>query len=55
MLLVLKSPLFLYREVTGGPDGYDAAGRLSFALWDSLPDEALLAAAASGKLKTREE
>lgn len=55
VLLVLKSPFFLYREVSGGSDGYDTAGRLSFALWDSLPDKTLLAAAASGKLKTREE
>jgi mono/diheme cytochrome c family protein len=55
VILVLKSPRFLYREVGGGPDAYDVASRLSFALWDSLPDEQLLAAAAAGKLSTREQ
>ncbi|OWK39123.1 DUF1592 domain-containing protein [Fimbriiglobus ruber] len=55
VLLVLKSPRFLYREVGGGPDGYDVAARLSFGLWDSLPDDQLLAAAAAGQLTTREQ
>jgi hypothetical protein len=55
VILVLKSPRFLYREVGGGPDAYDVASRLSFALWDSMPDELLLAAAAAGKLATREQ
>lgn len=54
VLLVLKSPRFLYRDL-GGPEGYDVAGRLSFALWDSLPDEELLRAAAAGQLATREQ
>lgn len=53
-LLVLKSPRFLYRETARGrPGSYDVASRLSFGLWDSLPDEALLKAAASGQLETR--
>ncbi len=55
VLLVLKSPRFLYREVGGGPDGFDVASRLSFGLWDSLPDAELLAAAAEGRLRTREQ
>jgi hypothetical protein len=55
VILVFKSPRFLYREVGGGPDAYDVAARLSFALWDSVPDEPLLAAAAAGKLSTREQ
>jgi hypothetical protein len=55
VLLVLKSPRFLYREVGGGPDAYDVAARLSFALWDSLPDRELLDAAAAGRLTTREQ
>jgi hypothetical protein len=55
VLLTLKSPRFLYRELGGGPDGYDVAARLSFGLWDSLPDKDLLAAAATGKLTTREQ
>jgi mono/diheme cytochrome c family protein len=55
VLLVLKSPRFLYREVGGGGDAYDVASRLSFGLWDSLPDAELLQAAAAGKLATREQ
>ena len=54
ILMVLKSPRFLYREVDG-PDAYDVASRLSFGLWDSLPDQALLRAAAGGELGTREQ
>jgi hypothetical protein len=50
--LVLKSPRFLYLELPGAtPDDYTVASRLSFALWDSLPDKELLAAAAKGKLR----
>jgi cytochrome c553 len=45
LILVLKSPRFLYREVGGAADGFDAAARLSFTLWDSLPDGVLLTAA----------
>ena len=47
-LLVLKSPRFLYRELNGRPDAYDVASRLSFGLWDSLPDSQLAEAAAKG-------
>jgi Protein of unknown function (DUF1592)/Protein of unknown function (DUF1588)/PA14 domain/Protein of unknown function (DUF1595)/Cytochrome C oxidase, cbb3-type, subunit III len=54
VLLVLKSPRFLYREVDG-LDNLDVASRLSFGLWDSLPDAELLKAAGSGKLKSREQ
>ena len=56
VLLVLKSPRFLYREIGGGKlDGYDVATRISFGLWDSLPDSLLLEAAAAGQLATREQ
>ncbi len=56
VLLVLKSPRFLYREIgTGAPDSYDVASRLSFGLWDSIPDRALADAAASGRLARREQ
>jgi hypothetical protein len=54
-VLVLKSPRFLYREVGGGPDAYDVASRLSFALWDAPPDKELLDAAAAGRLAKREQ
>lgn len=55
VLLVLKSPRFLYREAETTNDAYDTASRLSFALWDSLPDRELLEAAAAGRLSTREQ
>jgi hypothetical protein len=35
-LLVLKSPRFLYREVSGGAEACAVAARLSFGLWDSI-------------------
>lgn len=50
VLLTLKSPRFLYREPTGADDLYDRASRLSFALLNSIPDQALLDAAKSGAL-----
>ena len=55
VLLVLKSPRFLYHELAGGLDSYDVACRISYGLWDSLPDQALLDAAKAGKLATREQ
>ncbi|HEV3236537.1 MAG TPA: DUF1592 domain-containing protein, partial [Gemmataceae bacterium] len=55
VLFVLKSPRFLYREVGESGDGYDVASRISFGLWDSLPDKELLEAANAGKLAQREQ
>jgi hypothetical protein len=55
VLLTLKSPRFLYRELGGGNDPYDVASRISFGLWDSLPDQALLDAAARNELASREQ
>lgn len=56
ILMTLKSPRFLYVDLAGpAADGYDVAARLAFTLWDSLPDDALLAAAAAGQLTTREQ
>lgn len=62
---LLQSPAFLYRpEVgvdAGAPAGlvrlgpYEIASRLSYALWHSMPDDALLAAAAADELGTTEE
>ena len=54
ILAIVKSPYFLYREVECG-DGYDAAARLAYGLWDAPPDEPLLAAARQGRLATREQ
>lgn len=55
VLLALKSPRFLYRELGDGNDPFDVASRISFGLWDSLPDQPLLDAAAAGQLSTREQ
>ncbi len=55
ILLTLKSPRFLYPEIDTGPAEYAIATRLALALWDSLPDEQLLSAAAAGELKTEEQ
>lgn len=55
VLLTLQSPRFLYREPGKAGDAFDAASRLSFALWDALPDQKLLAAASEGRLATRED
>ncbi len=55
---VLQSPWFLYR-VELGVDGrltdLELATRLSFFLWDTLPDETLLAAAEAGELSTPDQ
>ncbi|MEX2188725.1 MAG: DUF1592 domain-containing protein [Pirellulales bacterium] len=56
VLLALKSPRFLYRELDSQHvDDYAVAERLAIGLWDSLPDEPLLKAAAAGQLKSREQ
>lgn len=55
VLLVLKSPRFLYREMSGSSYSYDVAARLSFGLWDSLPDQPLWHAVANGQLATPEQ
>ncbi len=56
VILTLKSPRFLYREIGGSAPGpYEVASRISFGLWDSLPDQPLLEAAAKDELKTREQ
>ncbi|MCX7702024.1 MAG: DUF1588 domain-containing protein, partial [Gemmataceae bacterium] len=55
VLLALKSPRFLFREVAGGSDPFDVAARLSFGLWDSLPDRELWKAASAGQLANREQ
>lgn len=49
LILCLKSPRFLYLTGETG-DAFDAAARLSYALWDSLPDAPLFEAAKAGTL-----
>jgi hypothetical protein len=56
VLLALKSPRFLYLGIDGDkPDDFEVAARLSFDLWDSLPDNALERSAAQGQLHTEEQ
>lgn len=51
VLLVLKTPRFLYPELGAeGRDAFDVATRLSFGLWDSLPDAELFEAAKKNAL-----
>ncbi len=57
---LLQSSSFVYRVELGEPDpeddtrlrytGFELASRLSFLLWDSIPDDALLDAAEAGDL-----
>jgi hypothetical protein len=59
VLLLLKSPRFLYRELgstdMNSNDPYHVASRISFGLWDSIPDATLLKAAERGELATRQQ
>lgn len=62
---VLQSPKFLYRvelseaaplaDGTLPLDAYELATRLSYFLWNTTPDDALLSSAASGRLETLEQ
>jgi len=63
---MLQTPDFLYHweaepaepsieEGTVRLDPYQLASRLSFFLWQSMPDEALFSAAETGKLETAEQ
>ncbi|MGV3771460.1 MAG: DUF1592 domain-containing protein [Verrucomicrobiales bacterium] len=52
VLFAIKSPRFLYHGIDAiTPDDFEIASRLSFALWDSIPDKELTKAAAAGKLR----
>jgi cytochrome c5 len=56
VLMTLKSPRMLYLDFDpSGLDDYDTASFLSYALWDSCPDEQLMLAAAKGQLRTLDE
>jgi hypothetical protein len=60
IVALFASPNFLYRPELGAPatdgtlrlTGYEMASRLAFLVWNSLPDQTLLDAAASGSLGT---
>jgi hypothetical protein len=56
---VLQAPQFVYRPEFGAPSGtstpldsWEIASRLSYLLWDTMPDPALFATAAQNKLST---
>ncbi len=54
---ILQAPDFLYRLAnpqgqSSDLDDYDLAARLSFTIWQSIPDDSLLEAAKNGTLKT---
>jgi hypothetical protein len=61
---ILQSPPFVFRAEHGKPEeaqgdavpltGWETASRLSYFLWDSMPDSALFEAAAKGELATKE-
>jgi len=53
VMLAMASPQFLY--VSNGVTAYEKAERLSLVLWDSLPDQRLLEAAAAEQLATPEQ
>jgi cytochrome c553 len=56
ILLTLKSPRFLFPGAANPDfDDFRVAEWLSLAIWDSLPDERLLQAAAAGKLSEQRE
>lgn len=60
---VLSSPVFLYRVETEGTDSdgavllssHEMASRLSYFVWESMPDDELFAAADAGSLETPEQ
>lgn len=55
VILILKSPRFLYPELGKEKDDHTVAARLALGAWDSLPDQALLDAAKAGQLRTPEQ
>jgi Protein of unknown function (DUF1592)/Protein of unknown function (DUF1588)/Protein of unknown function (DUF1587)/Protein of unknown function (DUF1595)/Protein of unknown function (DUF1585) len=54
---MLQSPKFLFHAESGAAGrfrDYEVASRLSYFLWDTMPDRRLLEAAATGELRTSE-
>ena len=54
VILLLKSPRFLYPGLGEQNDDFAIASRLALQIWDSLPDRTLTEAAQAGQLKTPE-
>ncbi|MDX1964842.1 MAG: DUF1592 domain-containing protein, partial [Pirellulales bacterium] len=55
LILGLKSPQFLYRDIQPQNTPFARAEQLAWALWDSLPDQSLRDAAAKNELQTPEQ
>lgn len=59
MLMLFKSPRFLYRELgstdPNSNDPFNVASRISYTVWDSTPDPTLWKAAQDNQLNTREQ
>ena len=58
VIVTLMSPHFLYPDLTAeneSPSPFTVASRLSFGLWDSIPDAELIDAAVNGQLETAEQ
>ena len=55
VLMVFKSPRFLYPEAADVGDSHNTASRLALTLWDSLPDQPLRDAAAKGELQNPDQ
>jgi hypothetical protein len=59
---MLQSTQFLYRVELGAakgtdyaPSGYEVASRLSYLVWQSMPDQSLFDAAEKGELSTKQQ
>jgi hypothetical protein len=55
VISILKSPRFLYPELSGETSDFTVATRLALGLWDSLPDQPLIDAAKAGQLRTPDQ
>ncbi|BCX47554.1 cytochrome c [Haloferula helveola] len=55
VILILKSPRFLYPELGAEKDAFTVATRLALAAWDSLPDRELFEAAKAGRLGSHDQ
>lgn len=51
VIMILKSPRFLYPQIAAETDDFTVATRLALGIWDSLPDQPLLDAAKAGELR----
>ncbi len=55
LLLILKSPRFLYPDLGRPDDDFAVAARLALDAWDSIPDATLRTAAGAGELRAADQ